>query len=60
MPVKNKSTITRVYNAPVKTVWDAWTDPAKAAQWWGPRLHYHNPQQGSQSRWTLAIHNARS
>ncbi len=29
--------ITRVYDAPVALVWDAWTDPAQVAQWWGPR-----------------------
>lgn len=29
--------ITRVYDAPVKAVWDAWTDPDQAAKWWGPR-----------------------
>jgi uncharacterized protein YndB with AHSA1/START domain len=29
--------ITRVYEAPVALVWDAWTDLAQVAQWWGPR-----------------------
>ncbi len=33
----NKIKITRIYDAPVKAVWDAWTDPKQAAQWWGPR-----------------------
>jgi uncharacterized protein YndB with AHSA1/START domain len=40
MATKNKSNelyITRVYDAPVKAVWDAWTDPKQVAQWWGPR-----------------------
>lgn len=40
MAAKSKSNeiqITRVYDAPVKLVWDAWTDPKKAAKWWGPR-----------------------
>jgi uncharacterized protein YndB with AHSA1/START domain len=40
MPVKSNSNeirITRVYDAPVEAVWDAWTDPEQAAQWWGPR-----------------------
>ena len=40
MGAKNKSneiTLTRIYDAPVKLVWDAWTDPKKAAMWWGPR-----------------------
>jgi uncharacterized protein YndB with AHSA1/START domain len=29
--------LTRVFDAPRSMVWDAWTDPAQAAQWWGPR-----------------------
>lgn len=41
MPAKNKKpnelNIVRVYDAPVKTVWNAWTDPKVAAKWWGPR-----------------------
>lgn len=40
MTARNKSNelrITRVYDAPVKLVWDAWTDPKQVAQWWGPR-----------------------
>jgi uncharacterized protein YndB with AHSA1/START domain len=40
MAARSKSNaiqFTRVYDAPVALVWDAWTDPAKAAKWWGPR-----------------------
>jgi uncharacterized protein YndB with AHSA1/START domain len=33
----NELYLERVYDAPVKLVWDAWTDPKKAAKWWGPR-----------------------
>lgn len=29
--------ITRVFNAPRKQVWRAWTEPEAVAQWWGPR-----------------------
>ncbi len=29
--------ITRVFDAPRETVWDAWTDPLQVVQWWGPR-----------------------
>jgi uncharacterized protein YndB with AHSA1/START domain len=29
--------LTRVLNAPREMVFAAWTDPAQAAQWWGPR-----------------------
>jgi uncharacterized protein YndB with AHSA1/START domain len=27
---------TRIYDAPRELVWQAWTDPAHLAQWWGP------------------------
>ena len=33
----NEIRIVRDYDAPVQAVWDAWTDPAQVAQWWGPR-----------------------
>ncbi len=33
----NEIEIIRMYDAPVQLVWDAWTDPQQAAQWWGPR-----------------------
>lgn len=31
--------ITREFNAPRELVYEAWTDPKHAAQWWGPRHH---------------------
>jgi uncharacterized protein YndB with AHSA1/START domain len=40
MAAGNKSNviaITRIYDAPPTAVWEAWTDPARVAQWWGPR-----------------------
>ncbi len=36
-PESNEIKITRIYDAPVRAVWDAWTDPEQVAQWWGPR-----------------------
>jgi uncharacterized protein YndB with AHSA1/START domain len=30
-------TVRRVYDAPRQLVWDAWTDPAQLARWWGKR-----------------------
>lgn len=33
----NEIRIVRVFDAPVAAVWDAWTDLAQVAQWWGPR-----------------------
>ena len=29
--------ITRVFDAPRKLLWKAWTDPEHMAQWWGPQ-----------------------
>ncbi len=28
--------LTRVFDAPIATVWDAWTRPDALAKWWGP------------------------
>jgi uncharacterized protein YndB with AHSA1/START domain len=28
--------LSRVFDAPRKMVWEAWTDPKQVAQWWGP------------------------
>jgi uncharacterized protein YndB with AHSA1/START domain len=33
----NELYLQRLYDAPLQTVWDAWTDPQQAAHWWGPR-----------------------
>ena len=40
MAAKNKPNelfLARVYDAPLKMVWDAFTDPKQATNWWGPR-----------------------
>ncbi len=29
--------LTKLLDAPVSLVWEAWTDPERIAQWWGPR-----------------------
>lgn len=62
MAAKNKPNeiqITRVYDVPVKTVWDAWTDPKKVAQWWGPRgftLTTHSKDLKPGGHWTYTMH----
>lgn len=62
MAAKNKSNelkLTRVYDAPVKTVWDAWADPEQAAQWWGPRgftLTTHSKDLRPGGHWTYTMH----
>ncbi len=33
---KRDLVITRVFDAPVKLVWKAWTDPEYVMRWWGP------------------------
>ncbi|MBI4057699.1 SRPBCC domain-containing protein [Candidatus Microgenomates bacterium] len=34
---KNELVITRVFDAPVETVWKYWTDPETFKKWWGPK-----------------------
>lgn len=62
MSAKNKPNeiyITRVYDAPVKAVWDAWTDPKQAAQWWGPRgftITTHSKELRVGGKWIYTMH----
>ena len=55
----NEISLTRVYDAPVKTVWDAWTDPQQVAQWWGPRgftLTTHSKDLRPGGIWHYTMH----
>lgn len=50
--------ITRLFNAPRDLVWQAWTDPAHIAQWWGPegfttRVDEMDLRPGGQSRYVM-------
>ncbi len=62
MAAQNKSNeirITRVLNAPIQTVWDAWTDPEKVAKWWGPRgftLTTHSKDLRPGGIWHYTMH----
>ena len=62
MTAKNKSNkieITRIYDAPVKVVWDAWTDPKQAAKWWGPRgftITTHSKDLRTGGHWAYTMH----
>lgn len=62
MAAKAKSSelrITRVYDAPVALVWEAWTDPEQVAQWWGPRgftLTTHSKDLRPGGHWTYTMH----
>lgn len=51
--------ITRIYDAPVRAVWDAWTDPEQVAQWWGPRgftLTTHSKDLRVGGSWNYTMH----
>jgi uncharacterized protein YndB with AHSA1/START domain len=62
MPPKNESNeikLTRVYDAPVKLVWEAWTDPKQTAKWWGPRgftLTTHSKDLRVGGNWNYTMH----
>ncbi len=62
MAAKNKPNelyIERIYDAPVKTVWDAWVDPKQVAQWWGPRgftLTNHSKDVRTGGHWNYTMH----
>ncbi|HEY5747948.1 MAG TPA: SRPBCC domain-containing protein [Chryseolinea sp.] len=34
--MKQDIVVTRIYNAPVETVWRAWVEPELVKRWWGP------------------------
>ncbi len=49
---------TRLINAPRELLWEAWTDPARLAVWWGPRgftttTHEMDFRVGGQWRYTM-------
>lgn len=55
----NEIRIVRVYDAPVEAVWDAWTDPAQVAKWWGPRgftLTTHSKDLRPGGIWHYTMH----
>lgn len=63
MAAKNKKpnelNIVRVYDAPVKAVWEAWTDPKQAAKWWGPRgftITTHSKELRPGGFWKYTMH----
>lgn len=62
MATKNKANeiyITRIYDAPIKMVWEAWTDPKQVALWWGPRgftLTTHSKELKPGGQWKYTMH----
>lgn len=62
MAASNKSneiSITRIYDAPLQMVWDAWTVPGEVEQWWGPRgftLTTHSRDLRPGGHWHYTMH----
>ena len=55
----NEIRLTRVYDAPVQAVWDAWTLPEQVAKWWGPRgftLTTHSKDLRAGGHWRYTMH----
>jgi len=55
----NEIRLVRIYDAPLEAVWDAWTDPNQAAQWWGPRgftLTTHSKDLRPGGSWVYTMH----
>ncbi|MDB5840333.1 MAG: hypothetical protein JWQ23_2285 [Herminiimonas sp.] len=55
----NEIRIIRTFDASIQAVWDAWTDPAQTAQWWGPRgftLTTHNKDLKPGGSWAYTMH----
>lgn len=52
--------LTRSFNAPLKLVWDAWTQPEQIAQWWGPKgmnteVVEHNFKVGGEWKYVMLM-----
>lgn len=43
MTEPNALVITRILDAPIERVWQAWTDPELVRRWWGPH-HFSAPE----------------
>lgn len=55
----NEIRITRLYDAPLALVWEAWTDVEQAAQWWGPRgftITTHSKDLRVGGTWVYTMH----
>lgn len=55
----NELKISRVFDAPVEAVWDAWTDPEQVARWWGPRgfsITTHSKDLRPGGTWVYTMH----
>ncbi len=53
-------TLKRTFNAPIKTVWEAWTKPEHVIQWWAPKgmkitVIEHNFKIGGKWKYTMPM-----
>jgi uncharacterized protein YndB with AHSA1/START domain len=58
-PTDRDIRITRIYDAPVQLVWDAWTDASQVGQWWGPRgfkITTHSRDLRPGGTWVYTMH----
>lgn len=58
-PKSNEIHIVRTYEAPLRAVWNAWTDPSETAQWWGPRgftVTNHSKDLRPGGHWHYTMH----
>jgi uncharacterized protein YndB with AHSA1/START domain len=59
MNKSNQINITRIYDAPIEKVWEAWSDPKQAAKWWGPRgftITNHSKDLKVGGHWSYTMH----
>ena len=62
MSAKNKPNeihISRIYDAPVEIVWEAWTDVKQVGKWWGPRgfsITTHSMEVKIGGLWDFVMH----
>jgi len=55
----NEIRVSRVYDAPKRLVWAAWSDPEQIAKWWGPRgftLTTHSKELRVGGQWVYTMH----
>ena len=55
----NEIVLRRVYDAPVRAVWDAWTIPEQIEKWWGPRgftLTTESKELRAGGHWRYTMH----
>lgn len=58
-PSDREMVFTRSFDAPRELVWQAWTDPAQLARWWGPNgfsVTTHEHRMAPNGIWRLTMH----